>query len=285
MKQQLFKFRYFTKLHYVSSNCMRFFLIFISLLIIHRNAHAHTVEPYEKTKKGITLFTYISTGSIEERKIQNAFLNQLTESLVWKNKRVPIYLIVDRLRLIHPLSDEWFASIAYDSLKPPDREFIEDYFYYRIGPYFREKVLLYRRPPSDKYKLNLKEPIDLGSSYDDKKAPLGLKIIYNYSFSDSAEYWNRLYTLVQYSIDHIDEIKRDQKKIILPYAIMEQFDETNYNPEVSLLTIDTGLIHRLPLKNLGFDDTKLDEEKSIGKYILIGLLILSLLITITIFRR
>lgn len=264
---------------------MRFFLIFISLLIIHRNAHAHTVEPYEKTKKGITLFTYISTRSIEERKIQNAFLNQLTESLVWKNKRVPIYLIVDRLRLIHPLSDEWFASIAYDSLKPPDREFIEDYFYYRIGPYFREKILLYRKSPSDKYKVDLKEPIELASSYDDKKAPLGLKIIYNYSFSDSAKYWNRLYTLVQYAIDHIEEIKKDQKRIILPYPIMEQFDELKYSPEVSLLTIDTSLIHRIPLQNFRFNETKLNEEKSIWKYILIGLLILSLLITITLFRR
>jgi hypothetical protein len=118
---------------------MRLLLVLISLLILCCNAQANTVEQYVKTKEGITLFAFISTGSIKEQKIQDAFLDRLIEKLRRKDKSVPIFLLTDQFHLFFGRK-EWFASIAYDTLSSPDPLFIEDYFYHRMGPDYRENI-------------------------------------------------------------------------------------------------------------------------------------------------
>lgn len=234
-----------------------------------------------KTKNGITYFALISKGSVEERKVQDSFLDRLAEKLKKKDKEVPIYLWTDQFSMFFGRK-EWFASIAYDTLRNPDPGFIEDYFYYRMGPAYKKEISRYSKPLSNKYQVDLPEPIDLGSSYDTRKAPMGLKIYYDYGDNDSATGWDRLFTLVQYAIDHTQEIKEEQKRIVLPYPIA-LFDTTSYKTEVSLLTIDTSKIQNIPLLHFGFDPAKADSTSANNKFIWMGagLFVLVLVVILT----
>jgi hypothetical protein len=262
---------------------MRIFLILVTLLTFNGHVQANTVEQYVNTKDGITLYALISKGSVEERKIQDAFLDRLIQKLRRKDKSIPIFLLTDQFSLFDFSRDEWFASISYDTLRSPDPMFLENYFYYRMGPEYQQHIQQYSKPPSGKHKIDLPEPIDIGSTYNNNKAPLGLKIIYDYGVTDSATSWDRLYTLVQYAIDHINEIKDKQARIILPYPV-SYLDTSIYKTEVSLLTIDTSLIRHIPLHSFGFDLTKVNEEKNISNYILMGLIFIVLLMAVIIIR-
>lgn len=164
--------------------------------------------------------------------------------------------------------------------------FIEDYLYYRMGPKYRERITEYTKPPSNKYQVNLNEPIDIGSTYKDEAAPLGLKIMYDYGPTDSLTGWDRLYSLVQYAVDHVEEIKRTQKRIATSYPVTVYFDDTtNYKTEVSLLTIDTGLIRKIPLIEFGFDHNKLENGNNVRLYIIVGMLGLAVSMSVIIIRR
>jgi len=257
---------------------MRLFLILIFVLTLCQSIHANEVEQYVKTKDGVTYFALISKGSVEERKVQDAFLDRLVKNLKRQNNDMPIYLWTDQFPVFFGRK-EWFATIAYDTLRSPDPAFIEDYFYYRMGPAYREELTRCSKPPSNKYRVELPEPIDLGSSYDTKKPPIGLKICYDYGNNDSATSWDRLFTLVQYGIDHTQEIKEEQKRIVLPYPVA-LLDATSYKTQVSLLTIDTSKIQNIPLLHFGFDHTKMNRISDNGKFIWIGAGVFILLVLV-----
>jgi|GEM_PF-6034225 len=254
---------------------MKWFLYWILLVVSSDIARAHSVEQYVISKDGITLFTIIGAGSVEERKIQDAFLDRLIEKLERRDKSIPIYLMCDQFRLFYYQHVQWFATVAYDTLRSPDPAFLEDYLYYRMGSSGSKHIGRYLKPPSDKYKFDLAEPIDLGSSYETTVAPLGLKIMYDYGATDSLTGWDRLYTLTQYAIDHLEEIKRGQRRMIMTYPLtLYDVDMANYKAEVSLLTIDTGLIRNIPLLVFGFDHTNVIETNNKRLYILVGIIAL-----------
>lgn len=252
-------------------------LALLFILIFNNYVYANTVEQYIKTKNGITLFALYSKGSIEELKIQDAFLDRLIEKLKRPDKSIQIYLLTDQFRLFALGRKEWFASIAYDTLRSPDPMFLEDYFYYRMGQDYREYITKYSRPPSNKYQIDLPEPLDLGATYNTRQPLLGLKIIYDYGETDSVTGWNRLYTLVQYAIDNIDAIKSQQKRIALQYPVT-YMGETDYSPTVSLMTIDTNEIKNIPLLSFGFDHKKIIGNNNHNKFFLIGSICLVVLI-------
>lgn len=219
--------------------------LFLFLLTLCLHLHAHQMERYIKTKDGSTYFSLVTVGSIKERKAQDAFLDLLLRKLQRRDDNIPIYLLTDKFNLFVDRNG-WFATIAYDTLRSPDPVFIEDYFFYRMEPSYRNEITRIKNPPSAKYQYDLLEPIDLWSSYDTNKAQIGVKIYNDYDYNGSTTGWDRLFTLVQYSIDHIEEIKKQQKRIVLPYPL-PLFERTTYKPDVSILTIDTGLIQRIPL--------------------------------------
>jgi hypothetical protein len=268
----------------VSCNGMRPFLLFIFLLTFGQSLYANEVEQYVKTSDGITYFALISKGSVEERKMQDAFLDRLVQKLKRRDKNIPIYLWTDQFPMFFG-KKEWFSTIAFDTLRSPDPGFIEDYFYFRMGAVYRKEITRYSKPPSNKYQLDLPEPIDLGSSYDTKTAPVGLKIYYDYGDNDSATGWDRLFTLVQYAIDHVEEIKEQQKRIVLPYPVALYDTTTSYKSQVSILTIDTNKIQNIPLLHFGFDHTKVNTTNDYGKFIWIGAGVFILLSIIVLTKR
>src|SRR5688572_26248805 len=98
-------------------------LLYFFFLVIPVNVFAHSVEQYVKRKDNVTLYAIITRESKEERKMMDAFLNQLVGKLKSNDRSVPIYLLADQFSFYNE-TNEWFASIAYDSLKSPDPVFI-----------------------------------------------------------------------------------------------------------------------------------------------------------------
>ena len=259
---------------------MRYILLFI-LLFSQSKSRAHSDELFSITKKGITLFCRVTEGSKEERLIYRAFLDQLTKRLVRADRSIPVYIWMDQFPLLFYRRDDWFATIGFDSLQIPDLTFLNDYFEYRMGAESRAWVEK-RNLVSEKYKTALMEPIDLGSTYDLNPKPVGLKVFYDYGFTDSTTGWDRVYSLVQYAIDHIDAIKLTQKRIALQYpnGIIE---DTRRVPMVSILTIDTNLIKQIPLRPSGFDHKKVNTSNNRIAYIL-GFSLLILIVVLLLFR-
>jgi hypothetical protein len=230
---------------------MKLFLI-IFLLFLTFSSNANTSWPYKYKKDGITLYASGSPDSIEVNNLFIPFLNRLVKKLKRPDKSFEIFLITDRFLIFPYYYDKWFGSIAWDTLREPDNSFLFDYYYYRVGGKTRELHFKNHTPNSKKYLTNLPEPIDIGSSYNTNKAPVGLKIIYNYAAEDSATVWNRLFTLVQYGIDNLEEIKKNQRRISVPLPMIS-YESIYPDKKVSLLTIDTAKIRRIPLLSFGFD--------------------------------
>lgn len=255
---------------------MEFFkTIITALFLISCNSiDASEVEQFVKTKNGITLFALNGKGSIEGRKMYTAFLEKLVESIKRPDENIPIFILSDQFSFFPLRRKDWFATIAYDTLRGPDLSFIENYFYYRMGENYRKEIFKFSTPISNKHQIDLPEPIDLGSTYDGKEPVLGLKIFYEYGENDSLTGWDRIYTLVQYAIDHLDQIKMNQKRIVFRYHAVTS-EETEYVPRISLLTIDTFQIKNIPLQSSGFNPS--EDANNDLKYILISALMLLVL--------
>ncbi|MBI1781422.1 MAG: hypothetical protein HYR66_08635 [Sphingobacteriales bacterium] len=245
---------------------MKSFLIILLFISCCTFSRANTSWPYKYQKDGITFYATGSADSVEMNKLFKTFFNKLVNNLKRADKSYEIFLITDRFLIFPFFYDKWFGSIAWDTLRKPDNAFLFDYYYYRVGGENAKWHFRKGKPASTKYLFDLPEPIDIGSTYDTSKAKVGLKIIYNYAAEDSLTVWDRLFTLVQYGIDHIEEIKQTQKRISVPLPMMT-YEPPNIDKQVSLLTIDTGLIRTLPLLKLEFDAKKAISQKAISPLI------------------
>src|SRR4029079_10277481 len=79
---------------------------------------------------------------------------------------------------------------------------------------------------------------------------LGLRILYQSPQSDCSVYFDRIYSLIQYGIDHIEKIKKEQKRMEMRYD----------GYLLSVLSIDTTEIKKMPLRSLGFDPNHIEVE-------------------------
>lgn len=233
---------------------MRGHLISIFFLIISNSCFANTGWWFTGHKEGITIIVPCAyEDSVFERKQQKAFLDRLVEKLNRKDTSLKILLLVNPL-IMYPgwgTENYLFATLGYDRLQEPDMQFIQDYYDYRSENRAGREPTFYGRPSSEKYKVDLPEPLDISVSYNNPVSVIGLKVICGYVHWDSVITYDRIYTLIRYGINHIEEIKKYQDSIHIPYWLKGM--------AVSINTLDTGLIKSLPLLSLGFDP-KLPEK-------------------------
>lgn len=226
-------------------------------------------------KEGITIIVPCAyEDSVFERKQQEAFLNRLVEKLNRKDTSLKILLLVNPM-IMYPgwgTENYWFATLGYDRLQEPDMEFIKDYYDYRSENRAGREHTFYNKPPSEKYKIDLPVPLDISVSYNDQVNVIGLKVICGYVHWDSVITYDRIYTLIKYGINHIEEIKKYQDTIHIPFWLKGM--------AVSINTLDTGIIKSQPLLSLGFDPKMPKKKEFSRKTIVVALGILLVMIFI-----
>lgn len=224
---------------------MRQFLLPIMFLMTCHSSFSNQNWQYKGVKDGITM---IAVGGYEDsigtQRMYDAFLNLLVEKTRDTHRTFKILLLLDQPGIFYRSYYDWSATIAFDTLRQLDTEFIEAYNYHRMDGTHRSMLSSYNLP-SNKYVFDLPEPLDINASFSSGPNEVGLKIIYDYGESDSLTFFDRIYTLVAYGINNIEEIKKTQKRITLSY------EQNNF--KVSLVTIDTSLIKSLPLIKTDFD--------------------------------
>jgi hypothetical protein len=247
-------------------------LFFLILFLTAFNfSFAHMVWRYENTKNGITLIATGSLGdTIEVQRMYDAFLDRLSKKLKRPDKKLKILLLLDQPGFANPNYSDWIATIAFDTLRETDTDCIEGYYFPKTTgsqDITLQEVSSYKPMP-----VLLREPIDLNLSFDKTKTEVGLKIRYDYGETDSVSFFDRIYTLTQYGIDHINNIKTEQRRMVMDY-----YDQ-NYGITVSFLSIDTSKIKEIPLLALGFDKNNIQlKHSSNQKYIWITAIIVLIL--------
>jgi hypothetical protein len=169
--------------------------------------------------------TIIATAGYEDtsetQKTFDAFLETISSKLNLTKLPFKILVLIDPMGL-----DPWkvpqlnqFSSIAYDTIRPVDTDF------------------LFSRTNG---RVQLADTIDYGMT--DKKGvnEVGLKIILKYAGRDTLNQFDRIYTLVKYGVENIETIKRTQKNLYLSHG----------TTKVVVKTIDTGLIKKIPIAKL-----------------------------------
>lgn len=238
---------------------MRHLLLLIVFSLCYQYSLCTQVWQYRKSRDG---FTMVATGGYEDSVGNHKMYDALFKVLVHKTKSdrhgIKVLVILDQ-SVIHTSYYKWFATIAYDTLREVDREFIEAYSYYRRKGY---KNIIRSNLPSERFKIDLPEPIDLNSTFQTGHADLGLKIIYESGLNDSISFFDRIYTLTKYGLKNINEIKKKQSRVVVPYS-SDQI-------KVSVLTIDTSKIQSIPLISLGFNQEGKDFNSSFNIIIYFG---------------
>lgn len=234
------------------------------------------------SKKGVTIIASCNWPDEEwgGPKMYDAFLDRLVQKLDRWDKDLEILLLIDRHGIFRQEGKDWFATMAYDTLRETDINFIEAYNFYRMDSDAYRYTVLQRsegKPFPNKYRIDLPEPIDLNSTFSMEPGRIGLKIRYDYGYSDSATYFDRLYTLVQYGIDHLEEIRQEQQRMIMPYGLNDI--------RISFLTIDTGKIKTIPLQPIDFNKESFEQLLRNRMYTLVGVLAIFILASIVYLKK
>jgi hypothetical protein len=226
------------------------------------------VEEYRESKKGITLITVIPLHDSAQRKTLDDFLTHLSKKLK-RPHQLKIMIIVDI-----GFRPPWNAIIGYDTLRF-DLKFIDR----DCIPKKAEEVVLIENGPTDTSYTPPKEvAIDWSGSCDRTNKGMGVKILYKWNESDSGHiYFDRIYSLAKYGFKHFEEIKRNQRRIETKFYIGEWL--------LSVLTIDTSEIKKIPLESSGFDPNNIKDEKNQRTAWIIPLIVLLALILFFIFKK
>jgi hypothetical protein len=231
------------------------------------------VEEYKETKNNVTLITTISLRDSVQRRIFDSFLIHLGKELKKTNRKFKILILVDWK------TRNWNGAIGFDTVRF-DYHFMVDYYYPPRPKGDTTEVVL--EQVSEKEVINtIYEPIRIAppswnGSYDKSEKDLGLKILYKSPISDSNVFFDRIFSLAQYGIDHVEEIKNEQKRMEMEYD----------GYLLSVLTIDTSEIKRIPLRSSGFDPNNVEVELNDNRWIWVASsLILLALILFSILRK
>lgn len=251
-------------------------IFLLCLLLIFQSAFCQwpvpdLVEEYQESKNGITLTTFISLHDSAGRQVLDAFLNHLSKKLKRPNNRFKILILADYK------TRTWNAAIGVDTVRF-DYNAMIDYFY---PPHKENKVVevvLQKTEPN-------KTPIETSKqtpapnwnvSYDKTANDLGLKILYKLPLSDTNIFFDRIYSLTQFGIDHFEKIKKQQTKMEMKYD----------GYPLSVLSIDTIEIKKIPLKSSGFNrDNIVDHEKGNWPIWIISSTVLLVSVLLILFRN
>jgi hypothetical protein len=249
-----------------------FILHFRSSPIFCQPSFANTdmLEEYRETKNGVTLITVIPLHDSAQHKILDAFLRQLSKKLK-RPSQLKIMIIVDI-----GFRPPWNAIIGYDTLRF-DLKFIDG----DCAPKKKNSVVILTNngPIDTSYKPPKEVAVDWSGSCDRTKKELGLKILYKWWDSDSGSIvFDRIYSLAKYDSEHIEEIKKNQRRIEMKYYGGEWL--------FSVLTIDTAEIKRMPLESLEFDPNNINvETKDKTLILIVSSIILLVIISFFLFKK
>ncbi|RYF94062.1 MAG: hypothetical protein EOO00_05695, partial [Chitinophagaceae bacterium] len=182
----------------------RLFALFCIVLFC-KSSVANEHWYYSTTRNGITLN---AVGGWEDttgwKNMYNAFLDLIHEKT--KNSRgdLKILLVLDQAYL--PMSDNWQALIAYDTLRELDQSFLYAYYDYYLKESYSSDTI------PDYYKFPTLRPLDVNATFQPTSTELGLKIVYDYGADDSLTFFDRIFSLTTYGCEHINDIKENQKK-------------------------------------------------------------------------
>lgn len=179
---------------------------------------------WTSSKKGVTI-TIVAPCEQKYSLIVDSILNQVLSKLNRKDTTLKILVLVNSERLSYPNSNlSNFISIGFDTLRQIDDEFISDY-------YFSKEGQIKKKFPK------LSEPLDINSTNSDTSKDVGIKIIYRLDYRQGEPNWSDIEKLIKYSEEHLEDVKRNQKRSDVRY---------DYNGwYVSLLTIDTVAINKI----------------------------------------
>jgi hypothetical protein len=244
-----------------------------SSLLFGQYPLADLVEEYKETKNGVTLITSISLRDSAQRRIFDKFLFHLGNKLKRPNRKFNILILVDWK------TRNWNGAIGFDTVRF-DYNFMVDYYYPPRPKGDTTEVVLEQVSEKDAIDTNYEpiriEPPNWNGSYDKSEKDLGLKILYKSPISDSNVFFDRIYSLAKYGIDHLERIKNEQKGMEMGYD----------GYLLSVLTIDTSEIKRIPLISSGFDPNKIEIESKDNRLIwIVSSIILLALILFFILKK
>jgi hypothetical protein len=204
------------------------------------------VEEYKNAKDGITLNTIISLRDTAGRQTLDAFLNHLCKKLKRSDQNFKILIAVDWI------TERWNGAIGFDTVRLDYNAIMDYYNPPSTGDTIDEVVIeeidnktVFADMPKE-----LSAP-DWNISYNKKEKDLGLKILYKCPISDTSVFFDKIYSLTQFGLDHLEKIKSAQKRMEVKYS----------GYPLSVLSLDTAEIKQIPLKHSGFDPGNLHEEK------------------------
>lgn len=156
-----------------------------------------------------------------------------------------IIILVDQLDFYRPNE---FSSIAYDTVRPIDLSYL--HHIQKEGDKYLVKDV-----PSEKPDSQFSDTLDINATYEKGINEIGLKVIFSHSSLNTVYNYDRIFALVKYGIENVNDIKSKQGKVLL----------TSYgNSKVSITTIDTALIKSIPTEQLNFDPAKALKRKNIA---------------------
>jgi len=153
----------------------------------------------------------------------------------------------------------WNAIIGYDSLRF-DIKFIVGECNPQKKDSISEVIINQNALIDTNYTPTKEIAADWSGSCDRTNKEVGLKILYRWPESDSNTiFFDRIYSLAKYGSEHLEEIKRNQRRI-----------EVNYYGRLwllSVLTIDTSKIKKIPLESFGFDPNNIESARQNDNFI------------------
>jgi hypothetical protein len=246
-------------------------ILTIIFIIILNTAFGNSVVEFYKSRDNLTIHAFYERE--QDSILLDRFFDLLKEKLNRKNYHGHILLLIDCVPIQYKETDykgnhEDFTGIgliSYDVLRFWDFDFLSIYHKYRKGIPLTYENEVYNEPPSEKYKIDLPEPININSSFDETNSQAGLKIMYNSPMWFSLNDFDKIYTYAQYALDNINKVMANTSSIIMKYEY-DSFD-------VSIKTLDTNLIKSLPVMRSGLRMDQLNKNELIIKRIVIVFLI------------
>lgn len=214
-----------------------------------------------KSKHGLTI-SYGAAFDLHNEIYVDSILNEILRVLKRKDTSLKVLVMVNDAPIFYPYpSTDPFISMAFDTLRRVNDEFIRDYYFamqkdttekYYVDDFFFEKY-----------------PLDINATDERTPKHVGLKIIYNSYSSSPKQVWYEIEKLILYGLSNIELLKRNRHRDTVGFCCNGW--------HVSLLTIDSSGINKILGKEFILEKQKRPKGSS-SNYWILGLIGLPLII-------
>ena len=150
--------------------------------------------------KGVTV-NLVASCDQKNRLYVDSFLNQILLKLNRKDTILKILVLINDAKISYPNSNEAnFISVAFDTLKRIDHNFISDYYF------GKEQKSREENKGANYYRSHL-NPLDINYSLSQPTKQTGIKIIYRTGDEISELNLKEIETLIQYAVTNSETIK------------------------------------------------------------------------------